>query len=379
MALRRRTKIIIGSLIAAVVAFVVLALVAVIGVTVLITGGGDGGDDGGDDGGCGMPGIPIAVPPVAGSIQKQQMANAKIIAETVKKLDLGADALRVTLTAAMGESSMLVLDYGDSAGPDSRGLYQQRSTWGTEEQRMDPVYSTTSFLLGPKHDGKDHGPGGTGLVAIKGWQDMPISAAIHEVQINADPNHYTQFIAQAEAIAKKAGVDFDQFGDGDGGGSHPGCIGDDPGDIGTGECPLDGSAAPGKKNPADCDKALSFMIEQMTSGSTAWNRQCLALVMQAYGWAGGPATARDAAQIVIDAGKMHHDTSKIPRGAVLWWDGSATGNSAGHVAIADGKGYIYSNDVTGPGKVGRVPWTFPEKSWGQEFLGWSAPYFPTAV
>jgi len=33
------------------------------------------------------------------------------------------------------------------------------------------------------------------------------------------------------------------------------------------------------------------------------------------------------------------------------------------VAIYDGEGYVYSNDVTHLGRVGRVPWTFPVNRW----------------
>lgn len=46
----------------------------------------------------------------------------------------------------------------------------------------------------------------------------------------------------------------------------------------------------------------------------------------------------------------------------MWWDGRPTGNTAAHVAIYDGAGYILSNDVpVTDGRVGRVPWTYPEE------------------
>lgn len=150
--------------------------------------------------------------------------------------------------------------------------------------------------------------------------------------------------------------------------------------IGTGPCPLDELHAPGKANPRDCNGALTFMTKQMTSGSHAWKRQCMALVAIAYGWHySGNDTAYIGAQRVITAGKMSTDRTNIPKGAVMWWDGRRTGNTAGHVAIYDGNGHLLSNDVpVNDGRVGRVPWTYPETNWGQKWLGWSPPYLPNA-
>ena len=113
----------------------------------------------------------------------------------------------------------------------------------------------------------------------------------------------------------------------------------------------------------------------MASGSHQWYRSCLALVARAYGWGwSGVATAGMHAAVERQAGQLHTSRTNIPRGAILWW----TNSGAGHVAIYDGNGYIYSNDVSGQGTVGRVKWDFPEKVWGQHFAGWSAPYFPHA-
>lgn len=342
--------------------------------------------------------IDTPLPASGSTLATQQQNTAKAMADAARKAGFEGDAVLVVLVAGVGESDMRPLGVGDAAGPDSRGVLQQRSGWGTEAQRMNPGYAALSFLLGPKHDGKDGGPGGRGLVAIPGWQQMPASAAIHAVQINADPNHYTQYIPRAKQIAQAAGIDLTGTTPADvanaghltpspttGSNDDPNadaaalqaCGGSSLGALPSGPCPLDGKAAPGKKNPADCHKAISYVQEQMKSPSQNWRRQCLHLVTVAYGWSGGPATARQAAQDVIDAGMMQHDTSNMPAGAVMWWDGSAVGNPAGHVAIYDGQGYIYSNDApVADGRVGRVPWTFPVKSWGQKFLGWSPPYFP---
>ncbi|WP_431031209.1 hypothetical protein [Plantibacter sp. RU18] len=80
-----------------------------------------------------------------------------------------------------------MLDYGDEAGPDSRGLFQQRTSWGTLAQRMDPTASAILFF--------------TRLQAgAGGWEQMTPSAAAHAVQNNTDPDHYTEYFDAATAI-----------------------------------------------------------------------------------------------------------------------------------------------------------------------------------
>jgi hypothetical protein len=41
---------------------------------------------------------------------------------------------------------------------------------------------------------------------------MKPSDAIHVIQVNADPNHYTQYIPRAQQIAQQAGIDLNAPG-----------------------------------------------------------------------------------------------------------------------------------------------------------------------
>ncbi|WP_431030912.1 hypothetical protein [Plantibacter sp. RU18] len=101
-------------------------------------------------------------------------------------LGMSAQAQTVGVMTALGESGLRVLDYGDEAGPDSRGLFQQRTSWGTLAQRMDPTASAILFF--------------TRLQAVAGWEQMTPSAAAHAVQNNTDPDHYTEYFDAATAI-----------------------------------------------------------------------------------------------------------------------------------------------------------------------------------
>lgn len=81
--------------------------------------------------------------------------------------------------AAMGESSLVNIGYGDAAGPDSRGLFQQRDSWGTLEQRMNPTTSSTFFFKA--------------LTVVPGYLSLEPTIAAHKTQRNADPYHYTPY------------------------------------------------------------------------------------------------------------------------------------------------------------------------------------------
>ena len=99
----------------------------------------------------------------------------------------------IGVQAAIGESTLRVIDFGDGAGPDSRGLFQQRANgaWGSYEDRMDPTSSATNFFKA--------------LQQVEGWETLEPTIAIHRTQRNADPNHYTRFRAQATQIVKALG------------------------------------------------------------------------------------------------------------------------------------------------------------------------------
>lgn len=162
----------------------------------------------------------ITIPPDLGEgrYTDEQLKHARIIDQTAADLGLPGTASVVAITAAFGESTLYNLGYGDEGhgvtNPDgspttSKGLFQQQTStgWGTVEQVMDPVYATTSFLIGPKHNG----PGG--LVSVQGWESMERTMAIHKVQKNADPLHYARSYAHADKIVEIIGVDVNRPAD----------------------------------------------------------------------------------------------------------------------------------------------------------------------
>ncbi|WP_141014048.1 hypothetical protein [Nocardioides sambongensis] len=119
-------------------------------------------------------------------ISGEQAENATLIAAIGADRGLPARAVSIALATAYQESKLENIEHGDR---DSLGLFQQRPSqgWGTEEQILDPVYSTNAFY--------------DALEKVDGYEDMEITVAAQEVQRSAFPNAYADHEADARALA----------------------------------------------------------------------------------------------------------------------------------------------------------------------------------
>jgi hypothetical protein len=122
-------------------------------------------------------------------LDPEQSANAALISAISVRRGLPARAASIALATAVQESKLRNIDYGDDAGPDSRGLFQQRPSqgWGTEAQVMDPVYSANRFF--------------DELVKFDGYQDMDVTEAAQKVQRSAYPKAYADHEPEGRAFA----------------------------------------------------------------------------------------------------------------------------------------------------------------------------------
>lgn len=121
------------------------------------------------------------------SLSPVQMHNAQVIVAVVNARHLPPEAAQIALMTAMQESSLTVLDHGDAAGPDSRGLFQQRESWGPLAVRLDPAQSAGLFL--------------DRLLNVPGWQNMDPALAAHAVQRNQNAGDYSRWIPLSTALA----------------------------------------------------------------------------------------------------------------------------------------------------------------------------------
>jgi hypothetical protein len=119
------------------------------------------------------------LPARVGEWRGAQLANAAIVMRAGRDLGMTERDVRLAVMTAMGESSLRVLDRGDGAGPDSRGLFQQRDGWGPYEVRMDAYGSAALFYRA--------------LARVDGRDAMAPTRVAHAVQINRDPDHYARW------------------------------------------------------------------------------------------------------------------------------------------------------------------------------------------
>lgn len=125
--------------------------------------------------------------PGALDVDPEQAANAATVAAIAKRRGLPDHAATIALAAALQESKLFNVDYGDR---DSVGLFQQRPSqgWGTPQQLVDPAYAANAFY--------------SHLEQIPGWQTMAVAAAAQRVQHSADGSAYEQWESQARDFAR---------------------------------------------------------------------------------------------------------------------------------------------------------------------------------
>jgi hypothetical protein len=123
--------------------------------------------------------------PIAGFCQAQ-LVNAAQILRAGQSYGLSVHGEEIGVMTAIGESSLRNVNYGDAAGPDSRGIFQQRGNYGALANRMDPYTAARAFFLR--------------MQGIVDWPAKAPTVVAHTVQRNADPDYYTQYWDKAVAI-----------------------------------------------------------------------------------------------------------------------------------------------------------------------------------
>ena len=135
--------------------------------------------------------LPTAVSgPGVHSLTLEQTNNARTIVSVGAGIGVPAAAEVIAVAVALQESSLVNLPGG---GLDSAGLFQQRPSqgWGTYAQVTDPVFASTTFY--------------TRLLAVPGWQQMPLTVAAQAVQRSGFPDAYARWQTLAGQLVAGAG------------------------------------------------------------------------------------------------------------------------------------------------------------------------------
>ncbi len=136
-----------------------------------------------------LPGSEQCTATVAGrevGLEVEQAENAALITAISVQRGLPARAASIALATAYQESDLYNVEFGDR---DSLGLFQQRPSqgWGTEEQVLDPVYSTNAFY--------------DALTDVDGYEGLEITVAAQEVQRSGFPMAYADHEQDARTLA----------------------------------------------------------------------------------------------------------------------------------------------------------------------------------
>lgn len=126
----------------------------------------------------------------------EQVANARTIAQVGRQLGASSRDIQIALMAAIVESGLHNLSYGDR---DSVGLFQQRSAWGSFQQRTNPADAARMFFTG------GHG-GQRGLLNFSDRNHMGMGQAAQAVQVSAFPDRYAQHAGDAAGLLNTIGL-----------------------------------------------------------------------------------------------------------------------------------------------------------------------------
>lgn len=208
----------------------------------------------------GLPGVACAPAgwapgqPVAG-FKGEQLDNASAIVAAGVEMGAPRRAQVIAVATAMQESTLRNIAYGDR---DSVGLFQQRTPWAPTAVRMQPKESAKLFYRR--------------LLAIKGWEQLPLTVAAQRVQISAFPDAYAQWEAKANQVV----------------GAVTGVV-----------CPPAGTPGTPGGTPEMPDQLASAVIARATSQ-----------IGVPYAWGGGNANGPSRGTSV-DAGKVGFDCSGL--------------------------------------------------------------------
>lgn len=131
----------------------------------------------------------------SGYLSPEMKNNATTIVRVGQRLGVPDYGIVIALAAAMQESSLRNIDYGDR---DSIGLFQQRPStgWGDKSQLLDPEYASRLFYGGSSNPNR----GVTvGLLEVSGWESLSVTEAAQKVQLSAFPDAYAKWETSARA------------------------------------------------------------------------------------------------------------------------------------------------------------------------------------
>jgi peptidoglycan DL-endopeptidase CwlO len=170
---------------------VAVSVAGFVGVIALLFAAGAGSDRTGGDAGTSLCSSELTGLGAVRGLDADQLANAKVIIEVGRGLQVPDRGVVIAIATAMQESTLHNIPYGDR---DSVGLFQQRpsSGWGTVAELTTPAIAARKFY--------------TALLQVPGWAALPLTEAAQQVQRSAFPLAYAKWEGLATAVVAAAGA-----------------------------------------------------------------------------------------------------------------------------------------------------------------------------
>ncbi|WP_208761985.1 FG-GAP repeat domain-containing protein, partial [Microbispora hainanensis] len=138
-----------------------------------------------------------------GYMSAYRVSCARMVIKAVRDRGLDARAAVIAITTTIVETS--IQNISEAVDHDSLGLFQQRASWGTAAQRLNPTWATNAFLDKMLR-----------LYPNNSWKTAPIGEVCQAVQVSAYPDRYQAQAADAQIIVNtiRVGAIHDFNGDG---------------------------------------------------------------------------------------------------------------------------------------------------------------------
>lgn len=113
-------------------------------------------------------------------------------------------------------------------------------------------------------------------------------------------------------------------------------------------------------------EAVAWGQSQVTHPVEDYYEKCEHFVRTALGLPAYAASAKIAAG-KVPADHQHTDTTAIPAGAQVFYQGGASG----HVTLSVGGGKVLTNDYCTKGRICEAPWNLPNWHNAERFMFWT--------
>ena len=142
-----------------------------------------------------------------GYMSAYRVSCARMVVKAVRDRGMVPRAAVIAITTVIVETSLQ--NISEEVDHDSLGLFQQRASWGSRENRLNPIWATNAFLdkMVSKYPNNS-------------WRTAPIGEVCQAVQVSAYPERYQPQAGDAQKIVdalwgSSHGGDFNADGVGD--------------------------------------------------------------------------------------------------------------------------------------------------------------------